>query len=166
MDVPASVELLADGFEVEISGRRAEERAVGALVAMSFAAMAIAVGVGRPTGSSSEILGLGVWLLIAVLAVLAMQLAWLLVAPVRTTRIRVSGFRLQLGGRRFAIGDVRGVHLRHGHLVVDAGARHVVPASHSSLRVRRWVRDHIRKRVEQWRARDGSAPPELQALRR
>lgn len=166
MHVPSQVTLTPDGFETELAGRRAEERAAATVVAVLSTLALAALLLIEPWWSMDELFGLAIWALVAVAAFLAVAIAYVVVAPVRTTPVRLAGFTLHVGRRRLAIAQVRGARVRGGTVVVEAETRHVVPASHVSSELRRWVADRIVERLRQWQDRDGEAPPELEALRR
>lgn len=165
MDVPAEVTLTPDGFEVVIAGRRTEERATAAVIGVVALLPLLAVVTLRPTSAIRELLGLAVWMLLGVAGLLAGAIGYLVIAPVRTTTVRLTGFTLTLGTRRIALAEVRDLRVRHGHLVVEADVKHVVPASHTSNHLRRWVVNRLREQRAAWLARDGDPPPELEALR-
>ncbi len=163
--VPDAVTLHPDGFEVEIRGRRAEERAVATMVTLfGVGALAMLALVG-PAASLQRMLGMAVWGLVAVIGLLGLQIAIVAFAPVRRTALSLSSFTLRLGGQRIPVGEIAAVKVRRGTLVIEAGTRHVVPASHTPADVCGWVRDRLVERSAKWRARDGRAPPEIEALR-
>ncbi|MEN0067714.1 MAG: hypothetical protein AAGA48_36635 [Myxococcota bacterium] len=161
---PESVVLLPDGFSVELLGRRTEERAIGAMVGLMGVGAIAVFGWFPDTGSLRQMLSLGIWLLIGLLAVLGADILVLLVAPIRVTPVELAGFVLKVGPQRIAVADIRDVRLRLRHLVIDADKRYVVPASHVPSPLRRWVRDRLVERVTEWQNRDGEAPPELESL--
>lgn len=118
-----------------------------------------------PTLDLQSLLPVGIAVLLALLSALSGALSYLLLVPLRITRLSVSGFSIVAGDRRLSAPALRRAYVEDEHLVLETPSGQIrIPASKIDEAQLQWICHQLRALRERWEARGGSVPSEVARL--